>query len=253
MHRFLLHNFMFTYGIDPDHFRNHLLNAGCDLLSPVEKDYMLSLGRDLQVAYKRIRNNRFSLLVVEECMRIVEDIVIPAHNLNIEPGYLCEQLVNFPDHEFDKEKRDNARIYNQATRKSFWRGIRKWDTKEARTHLAKCLVSDDYVVEWIAPSQDVQVLIGKNIESFSDKHCKKGIDMGNVDGKVHVSEHTQRMLDAVMLRAEQPVQEPQRRKSFSASTNQRPALLGHQPSIRANVTLLTDVNEVDEPEPNRTP
>lgn len=249
MRRFLLHNFMFTYGIDPAHFRNHFHGARCDLLSLSEQTYMISLGRALRVVFHRVRNNRHSLLVAEECMDIVEEIVSPARNLKIEPGYLSEHLMNLPDHEFDHEQRGNAHIFSRVTRKSFWRGTCKWDTKEARTHLAQCLVSDDCVVERIAPSQNVQVLIGRNIETFSEKHCKKGINMGSVDRIIHVSEHTQRMLTAIILRARVPQRQapaPQRRSSIPVSTQQRSAPLSRQPSTTANSTPLTNVSEIGE-------
>jgi hypothetical protein len=80
-------------------------------------------------------------------------------------------------------------IFSQVAKKTFWSRSRKWDTTVARFHLAKCLVSDDCAIERIAPSRQVQVLIGTCIESFSEKHCKKDIIVGSVNRKIHVAEH----------------------------------------------------------------
>jgi hypothetical protein len=260
MRRFLLHNLKFTYGIDTAYFRNYLENANCELLGMDEQIYLASLGRDLQIVYDRVRNNRHSLLGREECASIVENIIVPAQTIHIEPGYLCEHLMNLPSHEFEKEKRDNIHIFSQVARKSFWSRSRKWDTTDAQFHLAKCLVSDDCVVERIAPSRQVQVLIGTCIESFSEKRCKKGVNMGSVNRKIHVAEHTQRMVDAVVTRAQQPTPPPQRRKliptstQIPISTQHRPALPSCQNSVltQAKETPLAEVSEIDEDAPSRT-
>lgn len=255
MQRFLLHNFMFTYGIDTSHFRNYIENATCELLSTNEQTYLASIGRDLQIVYDRVRNNRYSLLGREECVSIVENVIVPAQSLNIEPGYLCEHLMNLPDHEFEREKRDSLHIFSQVTKRSFWSRSRKWDTTDARFHLARCLVSDDCVIERIAPSRHVQYLIGTCIESFDERRCKKGVNMGSINRKVYVAEHTQRMVDAVIAHTQQPAPSPQRRKLVPTSNPLRLAPLSRDPSIppQAKETPLADVNEVDEDHSRCTP
>ncbi|KAF3052759.1 hypothetical protein E8E11_011042 [Didymella keratinophila] len=254
MQRFLLHNLQFTYGIDIAFFRNYLENADCELLTMDEQIYLASIGRDLQIVYDRVRNNRHSLLGREECVSIVENIIVPARTLHVEPGYLCEHLMNLPDHGFEREKRGTAHIFSQVAKKTFWSRTRKWDTTDARFHLAKCLVSDDCAIECIAPSRQVQVLIGTCIESFSEKHCKKDVNMGSVNRKIHVAEHTQRMVEAVLTRAQQPAPPPQRRKLIPTSTQHRPALPSRQNSVltQAKETTLAEVSEADEDDLSRT-
>lgn len=131
---------------------------------------------------------------------------------------------------------------------------RIWDTIDTRTHLSKCLVSDDYVVERNVPSRRVQVLISTCVESFSQRRCKKGVNMGSVNRRIYVTEHTQRPADPVITQAQQPAPPPQRRNSIPISTQSpictqpRSALPIRQGPIlnHAKEAPYAKINEVDE-------
>ncbi len=53
----------------------------------------------------------------------------------------------------------------------------------------KMLASDDCVVSEIAPSERLQVLLGRMFAESSKKYCKKGMDMGSVNRKIHTQTH----------------------------------------------------------------
>lgn len=150
--------------------------------------YLVSLGECLQKACERAQQDQLSLLVANDRSRIVEDVLRPAKWFNIKPEYLWEHLMSFATHQFDVEKRHKTVLHSQSTRKILF-FTRVWADKEAQAHLAKCLVSDDYVIAEIASNEDIQVMIGTTIARFADKHCKKSVGMGSVNREIHYQAH----------------------------------------------------------------
>ncbi|KAJ8116051.1 hypothetical protein OPT61_g2442 [Boeremia exigua] len=195
---FLLLNLVFTYGLNPQIFCGYMADASPESFEPdiADCNYLSVLGQCLRAAYTRVRQNQFSLLVSHDRLRIIKDVLIPARNLNIKPEYLCEHLMWYTAHNFDNAKRYNTYLFSKSTRGIF-KSTRKWETKEALTHLAECLVSDDCVVSEIAPNEQLQVFLGRFIADFNVKHRRKGIDMGTVSREIHVREHTRRLLQTV--------------------------------------------------------
>lgn len=252
--RFLLWNLAFTYEIEPETFRCYLFDdavSGTYELDDGDIMYLTSLGQCLQRACDRVRQNQLSLLVADDRSRVIEDVLIPARALNIKPEYLCDQVMSFPDHQFDNNKRHKTVLYSQSTRKSIFGSARKWGGEEPRAHLAQCLVSDDYIVSEVAPTEQLQVVLGRCIAQFSDKHCRKGMDMGSVERRVYFQESTYRLLLAVKLRMQiaqqtnvrsEPPRFPLRNRSKSA-TYQPTTFASLQGPFNANPATYREEDE----------
>lgn len=229
VHRFLLWNLVFICEIHREMFRYCLIDDEASIdavfgsyeLDADDEGYMYSLGLCLQRACDRVGQNQLSLLIAHDRSRITEDVVIPARILNTEPEYLCEQLMSYPKHKSQSEKRYKTVLYSQGGKNRFFGFARKWNNEDSRTHLAKCLVSDDCIVSAITPTETLQVTLGHFIAEFSNKHRKRGLGMGSVERKIYFQDSTYRLLQAVMIRNQiaQPNIRNRPSQSWSRSTS----------------------------------
>lgn len=192
MRYFLIWNLTFTYGVDMELLRSYLTDD-LSKLTPNTADYshFFELGELLGLAQERVRKNQLSLVTGYDYRRISDEIVAPALCLGILPEYLCEQLMWFPAHQFSPGKQHKTALFSRST-KALFSSARKWGDKKTQTDLAQRLVSDDCVVSQLAPTEQLQVVLGTLIAAFSNRHCKPG--MGSVQRRIYAQPHMSALL-----------------------------------------------------------
>jgi hypothetical protein len=165
----------FTYDVDFDKLRKALTAsplplvpstlASVPLLSPNDMNYLLELANTIITCGESVHHNHISLIKDAQRALLVGAIMTPATALGISPERIMYHLRFFPRHKLDARMRRLSCLYADRSRGLGW-----WKTWQ-RENLAKGLVCDDLLIERVAPSEEVRVLLGEAVARFRKKEC----------------------------------------------------------------------------------
>tara|TARA_R110002003_G_scaffold236_7_gene17140 strand:+ start:11406 stop:12503 length:1098 start_codon:yes stop_codon:yes gene_type:complete len=114
----------------------------------------------------------------ERSRRLLEDVIRPAHNLGIDPGYFLDKLMEYQNHRCTPGKEKETLLYKDTSRMfglSMFR--KKWTNAVQHRGLAERLAADGFVVRTLLPDEEVGRLISLAIAKFAKKHCKHDMAM----------------------------------------------------------------------------
>jgi hypothetical protein len=192
--RFLLDIFIYTY--DPSrhvleqtllHCRpssrpDNRINGRLRFLSSDEWHIVGRYTENVHQACTNLTQSNISLLTRNNREFICNNILQPARDLDIDPAYVCEQLLSYRTHRCLLENRKKTRLYPKV---SIWSRGRDLLGKKAQRLLACRLISDDVTVSLLGEygREPITEMLGQCIREFNQKHCKHG--MANVDRDVY--------------------------------------------------------------------
>jgi len=171
----------FTYDVDLDKLRKALAssslplspeaNASALLLSQNDINFLLELASAVITSGELVYRNEVSLIEDAQRAFLIDNFITPATALNIEPWSIMKHVRYIPEHKFDPRLRHWSSVYEGYSRVFGWR------RQIVRDNVAKVLISDDLLVEKVAPSEEVRLLLGSGLASFRER-CKCNLDLG---------------------------------------------------------------------------
>jgi hypothetical protein len=192
--RFLLDVFIYTYDpnkhvleqafldCQPNSRPRHHINDRARFLSSEERHIITHYAEKVHQACTNLTQSNLSLLTRTKRDLIFRYIFQPARDLEIDPAYVCEQLLSYRTHRCLSDNRKKTRLYPKV---SIWSRGRDLLGKKPQKLLACRLISDDITVSQLGHQgcEPLTELLGQCIQEFNHKYCKHG--MANVDPDVY--------------------------------------------------------------------
>ncbi|KAF2115085.1 hypothetical protein BDV96DRAFT_600220 [Lophiotrema nucula] len=133
-------------------------------LSAVEHENLFELAQAVRRCTDRVAKNNYSLLSTSDIALIHSNIIKPCQELGITAAYICYLLSYYSKHRCNPSKHHLAFAYFSTS----WLWRRRSDI--AQTTLQKQMISDDILVEYIAPWDALRVLLGTGISRMRVRH-----------------------------------------------------------------------------------
>jgi hypothetical protein len=178
LHRFLIDSIVFAYGLDnaalratlartilsPDDQTNDADLPAPSILSKYDREQILHLATVLRDTCAKIDTHSYSIITNFEVDIIFSDIIIPARTLSFKPSCAIKLLCLYADHKGEEVQK----VGHYCGRLINFSFLPSWGwCLESQASLARRVISDDLLVEWVSPNAQTQQLLGQAVADFA--------------------------------------------------------------------------------------
>lgn len=183
--RVLLEVLCFTYTVDRFELESALDESGMQMFSHADGSRSLLTHEDKIMAYRlgiiaasahsRFKQDTYSNLPQKDSLKLVENIIAPAVQLGINPGYFLEKVMEFRTHRCTPGREKESLLFTESSALRFLGcqlSAKRWWFKEQHKCLARRIVTDELVLNRVDMAEEVKTLVVKAIARFMRQYCQ---------------------------------------------------------------------------------